>query len=163
MIHSDRMDILLGRYAVGDASCLADPALVAKAQDYRRRAAARMMPLDPGQLAKKLPAAEYHVSLKIDGEFNVLAYAEGQAVLVNPGGTVRTGLPLRVNLLFLPLQLAVVFFHELPNLLSEIQQPLPLLDVQGHGHPLQSVNTDAAFFAHLAVQRSLLRLVGLFQ
>jgi hypothetical protein len=94
MIHSDRMDILFGRYAVGDASCLTDPALVAKAQGYRRRAAARIMPLDPGQLTKKLPPVEYHVSLKIDGEFSVLAYAESQAVLVNPGGTVRVGLSL---------------------------------------------------------------------
>jgi hypothetical protein len=94
MIHSERMDILLGRYAVGDASCLADPSLVGKAQDYRRRVASRMMPLDPGQLTKRLPQAEYHVSLKIDGEFNVLAYAASEAVLVNPGGTVRVGLPL---------------------------------------------------------------------
>jgi hypothetical protein len=94
MIHSDRMDILLGRYAVGDASCLTDPSLIAKAQDYRRRAASRMMPLDPGQLAKRLPPAEYHVSLKIDGELNVLAYVDGEAVLVNPGGALRAGLPL---------------------------------------------------------------------
>jgi hypothetical protein len=88
------MDILLGRYTVGEASCLTDPSLIAKAQDYRRRDTSRMMPLDPGQLATKLPPAEYHVSLKIDGEFDVLAYADGEAVLVNPGGTVRAGLPL---------------------------------------------------------------------
>jgi hypothetical protein len=87
------MQTLLGRYAVGDASCLADPGLAAIAQDYRRKAQARMQPLDPEQLHKKLPVAKYHVSLKLDGEFNILVYQDGEAILVNPGGTVRTGLP----------------------------------------------------------------------
>src|SRR5262245_12426397 len=92
LVHRDRLDVLLGNYAVGRADCLADPGLVALAQDYRRKAAARLQPLDEAGL-KKLPAADYHVSLKIDGEFNLLVYAVGQAILVNPGGTVRTGLP----------------------------------------------------------------------
>jgi hypothetical protein len=94
LIHPDRMQILLGRYAVGDASCLVDPSLVAVAQDYRRQAQARMMPLDAEQLHKKLPVGEYHCSLKIDGEFNVLVFQDGEAILVNPGGTVRAGLPV---------------------------------------------------------------------
>src|SRR5262249_58309571 len=50
-----------------------------------------MQPLDEAGL-QKLPAADYHVSLKIDGEFNLLVYATSQAILVNPGGTVCTGL-----------------------------------------------------------------------
>jgi len=66
---------------------------VAVAQDYRRQAQARMQPLDPDLIAKKIPPGEYHVSLKIDGEFNVLVYQDGEAILVNPGGTVRVGLP----------------------------------------------------------------------
>jgi hypothetical protein len=86
------MTSLLGRYAVGDATCLVDPGLVAVAQDYRRQAQARMKPLDPEDIAK-LPPAEYHVSLKIDGEFNLLVCQDGEAILVNPGGTVRAGLP----------------------------------------------------------------------
>jgi hypothetical protein len=93
LIYPDRMSVLLDRYAVGDARCLVHPGLVHEAQDYRRRAQARLCPLDVGQLTKKLHPAEYHVSLKIDGEFNLLAYSEGEAVLVNPGGTVRAGLP----------------------------------------------------------------------
>jgi hypothetical protein len=98
LVHSDRLKLLLGRYAVGYASCLVDPGLVAVAQDYRRRAQARMQPLDPADLAKRLPALTQpgsppcHVSLKIDGEFNLLVYADGEAILVNPGGTVRAGL-----------------------------------------------------------------------
>jgi hypothetical protein len=95
LIHPDRMQTVLGRYAVGGPDCLVDPSLVSVAQDYRRQAQARMKPLDPKDIAK-LPPAElggYHVSLKIDGEFNVLVYQDGEAILVNPGGTVRAGLP----------------------------------------------------------------------
>src|SRR5215831_14481689 len=92
LVYPDRMTALLGRFAVGDASCLVDPGLVAVAQDYRRCAQARIKPLAPEDIAK-LPAAEYHVSLKIDGEFNMLVYQDGEAILVNPGGTVRAGLP----------------------------------------------------------------------
>jgi hypothetical protein len=92
LTHPDRLEILLGGYAVGDASCLTDPGLVAIAQDYRRRVQARMKPIDADSI-KKLPVANYHVSRKIDGEFNCLVYQEGEAILVNPGGTVRAGLP----------------------------------------------------------------------
>src|SRR5262249_36904660 len=93
LIHHDRLEILLAHYAVGSASCLTDPGLVTQVQDYRRRAAARMIPLDADALCKRLPVADYHVSLKIDGEFNALVYADGEAALVNPGGTVRVGVP----------------------------------------------------------------------
>ena len=94
LTHPDRLEPLLGRYAVGDARCLVDPGLVAVAQDYRRQASARLQPLDEAGLKKKLPTGvDYHVSLKIDGEFNILVYDQGEAILVNPGGTVRTGLP----------------------------------------------------------------------
>jgi hypothetical protein len=92
LVHPNRLKILLGDYAVGDASCLTDPGLVALAQDYRSKAAARIMPLDPDAISK-LPVADYHVMLKIDGEFNILVYADEETILVNPGGTVRAGLP----------------------------------------------------------------------
>jgi hypothetical protein len=93
LVHPNRPTAVLGRYTVGGTSCLTDPSLVTLAQDYRRKAAARLTPLDGDGLNKKLPAAEYHCSLKIDGEFNVLVYYAGEAILLNPGGTARTGLP----------------------------------------------------------------------
>src|SRR6516162_9210398 len=63
----------------------------------------------------------------------------------------------------LALQLGVVFLHELPNLVSEVEQPLPLLDVEGDGHPLQAVDADGPLLADLAVQRPLLGLLRLLQ
>ena len=97
---SHRLETLLGHYAVGKADALADTGLVAIVQDYRRKTQAQMQSLDPAQLAQKLPAADwatYHVSLKIDGEFNLLVYQQGEAILVNASGTVRTGLPDLAN------------------------------------------------------------------
>ena len=93
LVHKNRLDIKLGDYAVGEATSLIDPIFVSRAQDYRRHTAGRMMPLEAHDVAKRLPAADYHVSLKIDGEFNILAYVDGDVLTVNPGGTVRVGLP----------------------------------------------------------------------
>src|SRR5262249_45810231 len=88
------MEIKLGEYAVGAARVRAARPLVARIQDYRRHIATRMVPLEPEQILKRCPAADYLVSLKVDGEFNALVYADGSAILANPGGTVRIGLPL---------------------------------------------------------------------
>jgi ATP-dependent DNA ligase len=94
LFNRGRMEIKLGDYAVGTASALTDPLLVNRAQDYRRMTGARMLPLDATEVTKKIPTGDYHVSRKVDGEFDLLAYQDGEAVLVNPGGTVRVGLPL---------------------------------------------------------------------
>jgi ATP dependent DNA ligase C terminal region len=95
LINRGRMEIKLGEYAVGAATVLADPMLVARIQDYRRHIATRMVPIEPEQILKRFPAAaDYLVSLKVDGEFNALVFADGMAILANPGGTVRIGLPL---------------------------------------------------------------------
>jgi hypothetical protein len=48
----NRLTAVLGSYDVRDTSCLADPGLVALAQDYRRKAAARLMPLAGDRLKK---------------------------------------------------------------------------------------------------------------
>jgi hypothetical protein len=94
LINRGRMEIKRGEYAVGAATVLADPTLVPRIQDYRRHIASRMVPLEPEQVLKRFPAADYLVSLKVDGEFNVLVFADGAALLANPGGTVRIGLLL---------------------------------------------------------------------
>jgi hypothetical protein len=93
LVNRGKLDIKLGNYATGTAAALADPLLVTQAQDYRRNTGSRMIPLEPSEIGKRFPAGDYHVSLKIDGEFSLLAYADGEALLVNPGGTVRVGIP----------------------------------------------------------------------
>ena len=93
LLNRAKLEIKLGEYAVGGAAALTYPLYIAKAQDYRRFTAARMMPLEPKDILERFPKAEYHVSLKVDGEFNLLIYSAGETMLVNPGGTVRVGLP----------------------------------------------------------------------
>lgn len=88
-----RFEIKLGEYAVGPATAVADASVLAAAQDYRRAASARMMPLGKEDIRAKIPTADYHVSRKVDGEFCVLEYRAGEAFSINPGGTVRIGLP----------------------------------------------------------------------
>jgi ATP dependent DNA ligase C terminal region len=90
-----KLEIKLGEYRVGQGGALTDPLLVARCQDYRRYIASRMVPLEPDHISKRFTAADYHVSLKVDGEFNLLLYSEGEILLVNPGGTVRVGLPFQ--------------------------------------------------------------------
>ncbi|MEZ6135044.1 MAG: hypothetical protein R3C53_09065 [Pirellulaceae bacterium] len=93
LLDRSRFEIKLADYAVGPATALSDATALAAAQDYRRGAAARMMPLGKEDIRCKIPNGDYHVSRKVDGEFTVLVFADGEAFSINPGGTVRLGLP----------------------------------------------------------------------
>ncbi|MEZ6141314.1 MAG: hypothetical protein R3B84_12155 [Zavarzinella sp.] len=93
MIDPGRMEILMGEYAVGSATALRDPLLVNRAQDYRRLVAGAMRAREEKDIPKEYPESKYYLSLKVDGEFDLLFYLDGECFLVNPGGTVRTGLP----------------------------------------------------------------------
>lgn len=88
----DKIKLVFGEYGVGKAQFLTDKSLLQIAQEYRRTKA-RMRPLVRDDVKVKVPA-ECHVSKKVDGEFCVLAFDGEEAILVNPGGTVRRGLPL---------------------------------------------------------------------
>ncbi len=83
-----------GKYLIGPAIALTDLTLHARAQDYKRRISGLMTPLEVSRINEKIPNLDgYLVSRKIDGEFCLLFY-DGKTVLsVNPGGTVRVGLP----------------------------------------------------------------------
>ena len=93
LIDHSRFEIKLGDYGVGSATALADPTILSRTQDYRRLTGSRMIPLGKSDIRRKIPNSSYHVSRKIDGEFTVLVYREGSVFSINPGGTVRTGLP----------------------------------------------------------------------
>lgn len=93
LIDKARMELKLGNYSVGSATMLADPGILPQVQDYRRRFSGQMIPLDRPSIRERMPAATYHVSRKVDGEFTVLVYREGEAFALNPGGTVRMGMP----------------------------------------------------------------------
>ncbi len=93
VLDTSRVEIKLGPYGVAPATALMDSSLQPQVQDYRRLAGLRMYPLAKEDIRRKLPTAEYHVSRKIDGEFTVFAFRDGEAITINPGGTVRIGMP----------------------------------------------------------------------
>lgn len=93
VLDKGRFEVKLSGYSVGPATALADTTALTAAQDYRRGTAARMVPVGKDDLSSKVPNAEYHASRKVDGEFTVLNWIGGEAFSINPGGTVRMGLP----------------------------------------------------------------------
>lgn len=94
LIDKGRLEAKFGDYAVAPAAGLSDPLLLPRVQGYRRQSGARMMAVDRNSAQRKIPVGEFHISRKIDGEFNVLIWKDAQALLLNPGGTVRVGLPV---------------------------------------------------------------------
>jgi hypothetical protein len=93
LLDKARVEIKLGDYGVAPSTALADSSLLPRVQEYRRLSGSRMVPLDAEEIGKRIPKAEYHVSRKIDGEFTALIRQDGECLSLNPGGTVRVGLP----------------------------------------------------------------------
>lgn len=93
MLDKGSIEIKLGPYGVASATALSDPSIHPAVQDFRRQTGSRMYPLDREDITRKMPTANYHVSRKMDGEFTVLVYRNGSIFSINPGGTIRVGLP----------------------------------------------------------------------
>ncbi|MBC7899165.1 MAG: hypothetical protein H7070_03845 [Saprospiraceae bacterium] len=80
-------------YCIGKVSALADPSLHARTQEYKRRLSGAMKALS-GQDISRIPKSKgFYVARKYDGEFALLAFDGKNLLSVNPGGTVRVGLP----------------------------------------------------------------------
>ncbi len=93
LLDASQIKILLGEYGAARATALKDPLIHPRVQGMRRSLSARMAAVDKKSIRKKVPEDAYHLSRKIDGEFTVLVVNGDEAFSVNPGGTVRTGLP----------------------------------------------------------------------
>ena len=93
LLEANLVSIKLGSYGVGAGTSIKDPKIVPAVQNYKRQIASRMFPLSRKDVERKVAEAEYFVSRKIDGEFTVCVYRDGQLYSVNPGGTVRVGMP----------------------------------------------------------------------
>src|SRR6185436_10352720 len=93
LLDSSRIQITLGDYGTCRATALSDAGLHLRTQEFRRHMGGRMMALDKKGMKQKMPACDYLVSRKIDGEFTVLVIEGNSACTINPGGTVRIGMP----------------------------------------------------------------------
>ncbi len=93
LVDPARLQTVLGSYQVGKTQAMNNPFVPLKTQEFRRHLGGRMGSLDRVSAPLKLPECDYFVSRKMDGEFTVLLIEHGECCSVNPGGTVRVGLP----------------------------------------------------------------------
>ncbi|QOV91192.1 ATP-dependent DNA ligase [Humisphaera borealis] len=93
LVDTSRVQLLMGDYGVANARALTNPFWHLMAQEHRRMLASHMAAFDKPTMKLKLPESDYFVSRKVDGEFSLLVVQSGSCCIVNPGGTVRVGLP----------------------------------------------------------------------
>lgn len=82
-----------GDYFIGPSTALFDPTLYPKTLDYKRRLSGQMRPLSGEDVFRIPKTTGYFGTRKYDGEFAMLAFDGKELISVNPGGTVRGGLP----------------------------------------------------------------------
>lgn len=94
MLDKSRIEFKIGSYGVANGMALEDKRWLPRVQAYRSQIGSRMIAFDKETARRKIPGGDFHISRKIDGEFNMLIFQDGESILVNPGGTVRIGLPV---------------------------------------------------------------------
>jgi hypothetical protein len=82
-----------GEYATLDVREMSDPSLHAKTQDYKRLLSGKMRAVAAQDIAKIQASRGYLATRKYDGEFALIFFDGERLLSVNPGGTVRIGLP----------------------------------------------------------------------
>jgi hypothetical protein len=92
-VNKRKLSCKRGDYCVGKAVDLADPMWQSRAQEYRRKLSAAMRPLSPQNILDLPRARSMYAVKKYDGEFTFLFFDGEDLISVNPGGTVRVGLP----------------------------------------------------------------------
>lgn len=80
-------------YCIGKATDLADPSLHVKSQEYKRKISGLMRALSAEDIYRLPKARGLFVSRKYDGEMAMVFFDGEKIISVNPGGTVRVGLP----------------------------------------------------------------------
>lgn len=91
------LPVRLGSYRTGTATALRDPKLLPLARLRRKQISQLMIPLDRETAPRRLAPSRYLVSRKIDGEFTLLVVRDGEALSLNPYGTVRAGAPFHAE------------------------------------------------------------------
>ena len=82
-----------GDYGFGDVIHLADPSLHATTQSYKRELSTKMHAVSAQDISRIHAARGYLATRKYDGEFCLIFFDGKKLISVNPGGTVRIGLP----------------------------------------------------------------------
>ncbi len=92
LIDIKKLNQIIGDYRTGkEADAIKDPEILRQVRMRRRQLGRMMTALDRDAAKYRIPAGDYFISRKIDGEFTCLVYRNGKAFTINPGGTVRVG------------------------------------------------------------------------
>lgn len=92
ILDSSKLEQLLGDYHTGKAAdSILEPDILRQVRMRRRQLGRMMTALDRDTAKYRIPAGNFYISRKVDGEFTCLVYKNGEAFTVNPGGTVRSG------------------------------------------------------------------------
>ncbi len=92
LIDIKKLNQIIGDYRTGkEAEAVKDPEILRQVRMRRRQLGRMMTALDRDAAKYRIPAGDYFISRKIDGEFTCLVYRNGKAFTINPGGTVRVG------------------------------------------------------------------------
>jgi hypothetical protein len=94
----DMLNVKFGTYRTGLTSALRDPNLLPLAKMRRRQMSQMMVAYDHAQSKAKLPAGQYLIQRKLDGEFTVAVWRDGEVISLNPYGTARVGAPWHAEL-----------------------------------------------------------------
>jgi len=86
-----------GDYATLDVIHLADAGLHAKTQEYKRLLSGKMRAVAASDIARIQASRGYTATRKYDGEFALIFFDGKHLLSVNPGGTVRIGLPCLIE------------------------------------------------------------------
>ncbi len=84
----------LGTGCISPPGSIPDKKLVERIAAYKTQVAGRYRSIAPQDILKTIPAGEYVVSPKIDGETWFLSAGDGDAWLLSPSGKIITGISL---------------------------------------------------------------------
>ncbi len=94
LINTELLKQRVDDYCTGKADALQDQSLLQRVRMRRRQLGQMTMALDRELARVKIPAGDFHISRKVDGEFTCLVYNEGEVFTIHPGGTIRIGAPM---------------------------------------------------------------------
>ncbi|MEE9315015.1 MAG: hypothetical protein V3V02_10230 [Rhizobiaceae bacterium] len=87
------MRAVLGSYRIGTSDDLNKEGYLRIVRARRRQLGQMTTALDTESAKRRIPDSTYQISRKVDGEFAMLIYEDGEACIINPGKTVRAGAP----------------------------------------------------------------------
>ena len=93
LYNEENMRALIDGYRIGTVDDLNTEGYLRIVRMRRRQLGQMTMALDTETAKRRIPDSSYQISQKIDGEFSMLIFENGEVCTLNPGKTLRAGAP----------------------------------------------------------------------